>query len=55
MKKTYDAYINGIFKTGLTRIQLESYTASGYTVQVVQCYSASDNDYNSIAIRTEDF
>lgn len=55
MKKTYDAYVNGILKSGLTRIQLESYRTSGYIIQVIACYKNDENDYNSIAIKEEEY
>lgn len=49
--KTYDAYINGIFKQGLSMAQLKSYRLKGYSVEIITSYSTSDKDYNSIAIK----
>lgn len=50
--KTYDAYINDIYKQGLSLSQLNAYKNKGYNVVILASYVISDDDYNSIEIKS---
>lgn len=53
---TYDIIVNGV-KTlyGITLNRIEALKNKGYTITVINKYIVSDNDYNSIAIKTSEY
>lgn len=55
MKRTYDAYVNDILKTGITLSQLNAYKNKRYNVVILASYSTSENDYNTIEIKRENY
>lgn len=55
MKRTYDAYINDIYKQGLSLSQLNAYKNKGYNVFIIASYVTSENDYNTIEIKNRNY